>query len=203
MTGTPKKRALIGEMARRIIAELPDKPDATPLDYVCWRIANGETLRAVARSFGVSPQMVIELVDNAVGADARRDGFARAREIGAHQLAEEAIEISDAASPSDANVATLQVRTRQWVAERWNRREFGTQPGTQVNVSIGALMLEALKAPSAIASAIAEPAEVLSIEDASTSALEHRTTNATPEPAKLGDGSAKSLPDNDLAGTGG
>lgn len=191
MAGHPKTHAFRGELVRRTIAELPDKPEATTLDYVCWRLANGETLRAIAASFRVSPRLVIDVLDADHGADARRDRFAQARELGAHQLVDEAIAISDAASPGDANVARLRVATRQWVAERWNRREFGTDKGATVNVTVGALMLDALRAPSAIASAIVDQADVLSIEPATTSAIEDRSTNTTGEPARLEAGASE------------
>lgn len=181
MASKPKTRALVAELERLTREEWPDAPERTPLDYVCRRLAEGETLRAVARSLDCSTQLIIDIMDDVAGAETRRAAFSRAREVGAHQLAEESIELADNATPEDAHVAGLQVKTRQWVAERWNRRDFGNdRSAVQLNVSIGSLMLEALRQPAiveptAIGSAIAEPADVLSIEPASTCENEQGT----------------------------
>jgi hypothetical protein len=117
--------------------------------------------------------MLSDYLRNTYGVADRDAKLRAARENAAHLLAEHALEIADAAKPEDAQVARLQVSTRQWVAERWNRKEFGQDRSSSavVNVSIGSLMLDALRQPvaieaPAIVGAIAEPAEVLSTEPA-------------------------------------
>lgn len=208
MAGNPKKNAMRAELERRTRTEFPDEPEATTLDYVCRWLADGKTFRSLCRDLGVSAPMVYDSLNHAFGSDTVRAEFAKAREVGAHQLVDEAIEIADDAPPEEAALANLRVRARQWTAERWNRRELGVDKGGSVSVSLslGQLMINALVAPpppapgleeskqdilaptrdtptaqlgegspageSAIASAIAEEAEVLSIEEPTSSGSE-------------------------------
>jgi hypothetical protein len=37
------------------------------------------------------------------------------------------------------------IRTRQWLAERWDRKTYGTEKASQVNISIQGLRMEALR----------------------------------------------------------
>jgi hypothetical protein len=37
------------------------------------------------------------------------------------------------------------IRTRQWLAERWDRKTYGVEKGNQINVSIQGLRMEALR----------------------------------------------------------
>lgn len=209
MAGNPKKAAVRAELERRTQAEFPDEPEATLLDYVCHWLADGQTFRALCRDIKSSAPVVYTLLNHDFGADNVKAAFAKARELGSHQLVDESIEIADNAVPMEAAKANLQVRARQWAAERWNRKDLGVDRGgaASVNISIGQLMMGALLAPpppreveesksdvlpraqdtagrdrqleaggsasvSAIASAIAEEAEVLSIEPATSSPLE-------------------------------
>jgi AraC-like DNA-binding protein len=188
MAGSPKKKALRIELERRTREEWPDELERTHLDYVADWQANGKTLRSLCDQLAVSPNMLHTHLRDTYGVGTVRDVLARAREAGAHLFAEESIDIADAATEDDVQVARLQVSTRQWVAERWNPKELGGQKGANLIVNVGSLMLEALRqpAPSAIPSAIVEDAEVLSIEEVSTCEAEQRTTNPTTAAAGLG-----------------
>ena len=70
--------------------------------------------------------------------------FARARALAAHDLVDEALEIADNADPEEIQKAKLRVQTRQWTAERWNRKDYG-QAKAEVAISISGLHIEALK----------------------------------------------------------
>lgn len=70
--------------------------------------------------------------------------FTRARARAAHALVDEALAIADAADPEYVQKAKLQVQTRQWTAERWNRKDYG-QAKAEVAISISGLHIEALK----------------------------------------------------------
>lgn len=193
MAGNPKKAAMKAELERRTRAEFPDEPERTWLDYVAACLADGQTFRALCRDMGVSTPMVYDALNHAFGQENVRAAFAKARELGAHQLAEEAIEISDEVmqTPAESQRASLRIRARQWTAERWNRADMGQQKAAGATINIGTLMLQALQAPietagsvlppargssaaltiqpDAIAAAIPAPVEILSIEPASTS----------------------------------
>ena len=62
----------------------------------------------------------------------------------AHSLAEEAYEIAQNASPETVHVSKLQIQTNQWMAERFNREDYGKSEQAQVTVSIGEDFWEAL-----------------------------------------------------------
>ena len=179
MAGQPKKQAMIAELTRRATVE-----GMSVLEYAEQWVASGGTILGLAAAISAS----LNLKDEAAiqremlrrylagledAAPSTSGALARARPLGAHALAENAIERADKATKEDAAAVALQVRARQYLAERWNPTEFGQSKGTTVNLSIGSLMLEALQAPvparPVIASVIAEDAEVLSIEPATSS----------------------------------
>lgn len=177
MAGSPVKRRLAAELELRARAEFPEDPSANALDYVARWQAGGNTLRKLCKELSVSAPMLSDYLRITYGAPETRAALSRAREYGAHQLVEQALEIADEATILDVQVARLRVQTNQWVAERWNAAEMGTKPaGASLTVNIGSLMLDALRqpipAPSAIASAIAIPADVLSIEESSACEVE-------------------------------
>lgn len=71
------------------------------------------------------------------------------RKVLSHLLAEEALSISDRTLEEDGGVqaARLAVEQRRWLAERYNRQEYGKDTQAQLNVvNIGSDFLDALKA---------------------------------------------------------
>lgn len=63
-----------------------------------------------------------------------RDMFTRARELKAHLFSEEMLEIAEKAAPESVRVAELQIKTRQWLAGKLSRADYGDQaPQLQVN----------------------------------------------------------------------
>src|SRR5260370_21894280 len=95
-----RPRAITPEMAARI----------------CDRISEGRTLRDVAGDGDLPHRDTIyaEMRRNADFADA----ISRARAEGAHSLAEQVIEIADAATPSTAQVARNRCAQRRWLARQ-------------------------------------------------------------------------------------
>ena len=68
------------------------------------------------------------------------------QEIQGSTWAEEALEIVDGADPENVQVARLQADTRRWLAERFNRKQFGKPEITAtVGITIGDEFLESLK----------------------------------------------------------
>src|SRR5713101_7503532 len=97
-----RPRAITPEMAARI----------------CDRISEGRTLRDVAGDGDLPHRDTIyaEMRRNADFAGA----ISRARAEGAHSLAEQVIEIADAATPSTAQVARNRCDQRRWLAGKFN-----------------------------------------------------------------------------------
>ena len=105
------------------------------------RIAGGEPLKAVAESIGVSRQVLSGVLNS----EPNRDGLRAAREQAAQVFAEEALAISDAATPQDVQVAKLRVDTRRWIASKWDRGLYGDDRNPLVNITLAQLHLDSLR----------------------------------------------------------
>ena len=122
----------------------------------------------------------------AAGPRGRKSRIDQARRWGAMSLAEQSLGFLDKATPKTARLAEARAKGRQWLAERFDPERFGAKqaPTTQVNLNLSGQHLAAfaqltqlrLTQPEAqsdaIAPAIEQPAEVLSIEPASSSTTE-------------------------------
>tara|TARA_R110002020_G_scaffold30453_5_gene95974 strand:- start:1591 stop:1998 length:408 start_codon:yes stop_codon:yes gene_type:complete len=68
------------------------------------------------------------------------------QEIRANQWAEEALEIVDSADPDNVQVARLRADTRKWLAEKFNRNQFGKpEVVAAIGIQIGDEFLSSLK----------------------------------------------------------
>jgi terminase small subunit-like protein len=174
------RKRMAAELDARTRARWPDEPDKTHLDYCADWQANGQLLRTLATQLDCSPSMLSEYLRINFGAPRVRDVMSRAREEAAHQLAEQSIEVVDGASANEAGLASAQARSRQWLAQSWNREDYGTK-GASVTINVGSLMLDALRQPlpnqaTAILPAIAEDAHDVTIETATSSEPEQQLT---------------------------
>lgn len=165
---------MIAELDRLTRAEFGSEP-ATHLDYAEFRVASGSTILQLAGELSavVGAPIHREALSKYLASLERESDtegtLARARARGAHAIAEHTLALADSATDETVQATTLQIRTRQWLAERWNAAELGQLKGPSVTVNINSLMLEALRQPvptRAIASAIAEDAVILSDDTA-------------------------------------
>jgi len=69
----------------------------------------------------------------------------RARVEAASHLACETLAIADSMDVDNAQRDVQRIRTRQWLAERWDRKTYGTDKTQSVNISIQGLRMEALR----------------------------------------------------------
>lgn len=107
------------------------------------RLSQGETILGVARSLGVSHTGFYDWVER--GGEARTAALARARTRGGQSLAEQTIEIADAATPQDAQVAKLRVDTRRWMAAKMSPDVYGDKQQPLINIDLGSMALDALR----------------------------------------------------------
>lgn len=130
----------------------------------------GQRVRQLARAEGYSHQLLYKYAHST---DERWAEFCKARKQGAHGLVEEAAEILENANPlfpGDVSKAREQAGHIRWMAERYNKDEFGGTPQVAVQLNIGALHLDALRArnvghiPSTPALPAIEQAEVVEAE---------------------------------------
>ena len=100
---------------------------------------------ADAPALPVSGDMVMRYLNATFGADLVRERITRARESGAHRLADQTISIADAArTKEEIAAARLRVSARQWTASHWNTTEYGQTAQTNVSISLTQLHLQAL-----------------------------------------------------------
>jgi hypothetical protein len=111
-------------------------------------IANGGTTSALCKSLGVAVTTFDRWLDR--GGETRRSAYAQARARGGQSLAEQTIEIADAATPQDAQVAKLRVDTRRWLASKQAPDEYGDKQAPLVNIDLGSLALDALRKRSIV-----------------------------------------------------
>lgn len=128
----------------------------TALDFACAWIENAGTMASLAHE--MSRVCGFDLVGGQVATYLRHQfpsesesRLALARAHSAHALSDEAREIVDAPASEQVDVsrAASRARVRHWTAERYNRRDLGSQVAPSVTISIGSLHLDALRAPRA------------------------------------------------------
>jgi hypothetical protein len=96
----------------------------------------------------LSPDHISRWLRNQYGGEAVKARLTLARRhFGSHALVEQALATADAVTNKDAAVlAKLQNDLRLWIAERWNRDDYGTaRGGVNLQLNIGQLHLDAMR----------------------------------------------------------
>lgn len=165
MAGRARSKALRECLDSRA-ADYFDADDTphTSLDYVCDWVESGKTLKELAADLttelehDVPYARLIATLREQYGETTVEERLEASRVRASHPMAEEALSLVDA--PADSNVdvsrAASRARTRQWLAEKWNRKAYGQDKGVSVSVSIGSLHLDALRSMPARPAAMAE-----------------------------------------------
>lgn len=140
MAGRPKLRALE--------AKIRDTEGGE--DSLFERVADGEAMRSIAKSFGCSRPMLYQWAQKT---KTRKDKFDEARKISAHSYVEDGQKILD--SPltigdhsGEASLRGKRAEWRRWLAGVRNAEYRPEKAGVNVNVnslSLGAAHLDALK----------------------------------------------------------
>lgn len=134
---------------------------AIPEDMIWSLLEQGRTITQVCYEIGVGKKALQDWLNEVDPDDSK---ITRARAKAATNYAMQALEIADSSEPEQAAKARLQIQTRQWIAERWDRKTYGTQSGPQITLNVTDLRLNALR-----------HAEV--VEDLSTDAVPKLSTN--------------------------
>jgi transposase-like protein len=138
-----------------------DALQAMPEDMIWSMLEQGKTITQVCYEIGVGKKALQDWFNEVDPDDSK---ITRARAKAATNYALEALEIADAIDESNPARPLHRIRTRQWIAERWDRKTYGTQTGPQITLNIQDLRLNALR-----------HAEV--IEDLSTDDVPKLSTN--------------------------
>lgn len=158
MAGHSRREAIYAELERRMRETFGSDDDAevqpSTLDYVCNWLENAKTLKSLAGELEaklhveVSPAMLQRTLNARHGEENVSRAFDSARSQASHQYAEDALAIVDERADTNVEVsrAASRARSRQWLAEKYNARQFGSSKDVTVAISIGSLHLEALQA---------------------------------------------------------
>ena len=159
MAGYARRNAIELELSKRTRDTFGEDDNSaelqpTSLDYVCQWLEHGPTLKALAGEItsklhlDVSPALLQRALAARFGEDETERAIDRARSRASHLYAEDALSIVD--EPADTNVevsrAASRARARQWLAEKYNPRAYGSSKDVSVSISIGSLHLAALQA---------------------------------------------------------
>jgi len=115
-------------------------------DAVIEFIASGGTISALCKVLGVGNTTFDRWVEK--GGEARQAAYARARTRAAQSLAEQTIDIADAATIQEVQLAKLRCDRRAWLASKLSD-EFSDKQQPLVNIDLGSLALDALRKRSA------------------------------------------------------
>ena len=135
MPGQPKWHAFLARMERGGGDEV-----------VLEKVANGQTLLSLARELGVSRWTLRRYLKQT---SERWERYQQALRLSAAMLAEEALEMAEAADPSSyvgVQRAKLEAETCRWLASVRDPVNYGKAPARSIgNADIGSLHLEALR----------------------------------------------------------
>jgi transposase-like protein len=111
-------------------------------DAVMEFIASGGTITALCKLLGVAITTFDRWLDK--GGEARGSAYARARVRAGQSLAEQTIDIADAATIQEVQLAKLRCDRRAWLASKLSE-EFSDKQQPLVNIDLGSMALDALR----------------------------------------------------------
>lgn len=129
MAGTPKRR---GD-----VAFLNDMPE----DLIFSMVESGKSIGDICIELGISKRALEDWIDE----NDYSAMITRARVRAADLMACDTIKIADGMDIDHAQRDVQRIRTRQWLAERWDQKTYGLQKAASVNINIQDLRMAALR----------------------------------------------------------
>jgi predicted transcriptional regulator len=157
-------RPALHKLAERI-ADAAAAVGASPDEYVCSLVADGESVKQVAGRFGVSRSMVYDWLRMDPTGE-REQRFQDARRASAEVHADRAGEVLEELDPLIVTAPMVQLANSRsnyyrWMAEVRDREAYGSKPSVAVNVSLGSLHLDALRQAGRVEVLQAQEVEML------------------------------------------
>jgi hypothetical protein len=128
MPGRPKFRQ---DMA--LLEQLPD-------EMIVSMLEDGKSQTQICFELGIGRRALEQWID-----DNDPNIIARARAKAADKLAVETLSIADGMDIDHAQRDVQRIRTRQWLAERWDQKTYGLQKQAQVTINMQDLRIDALR----------------------------------------------------------
>jgi hypothetical protein len=121
---------------REDMALLEDLPD----DMIVSMFEAGKSQTQICYEMGIGRRALEQWIE-----DTDPTIIARARAKAADKLAVETLDIADSMADSNPQRDVQRIRTRQWLAERWDQKTYGLQKAASVNINIQDLRMAALR----------------------------------------------------------
>jgi len=121
---------------REDMALLEDLPD----DMIVSMFEAGKSQTQISYELGIGRRALEQWIE-----DTDPTIIARARAKAADKLAVETLDIADSMADSNPQRDVQRIRTRQWLAERWDQKTYGLQKAASVNINIQDLRMAALR----------------------------------------------------------
>lgn len=121
---------------RQDMALLEDLPE----DMIISMLEVGKSQTQICYELGIGRRALEQWIE-----DTDPTIIARARAKAADMLAVETLAIADSMAESNPQRDVQRIRTRQWLAERWDQKTYGLQKAAQVNINIQDLRMAALR----------------------------------------------------------
>ena len=128
MAGRPKFRRDM-----ELLEELPE-------DMIVSMFEAGKSQTMISYELGIGRKALEQWIE-----DADPTIIARARAKAADKLAVETMTIADSMADSNPQRDVQRIRTRQWLAERWDQKTYGLQKAQQININVQDLRMAALR----------------------------------------------------------
>ena len=129
MAGTPKRR--------KDVAFLNDMPE----EMIFAMVESGKSIGDICIELGIGKRALDDWIEeNDHGAM-----ITRARVRAADLMACDTIKIADGMDIDHAQRDVQRIRTRQWLAERWDQKTYGLQKAQQININVQDLRMAALR----------------------------------------------------------
>lgn len=116
-----------------LLEELPD-------DMIVSMFEAGKSQTMICYELGIGRKALEQWID-----DTDPNIIARARAKAADKLAVETLTIADSMADSNPQRDVQRIRTRQWLAERWDQKTYGLQKAQQININVQDLRMAALR----------------------------------------------------------
>ena len=116
-----------------MLEELPD-------DMIVSMFEVGKSQTMICYELGIGRRALEQWIE-----DTDPTIIARARAKAADKLAVETMDIADSMADSNPQRDVQRIRTRQWLAERWDQKTYGLQKQAQVTINMQDLRIDALR----------------------------------------------------------
>jgi hypothetical protein len=111
-----------------------------PADMIVSMFEAGKSQTQICYEMGIGRRALEQWIE-----DTDPTIIARARAKAADKLAVETLDIADSMADSNPQRDVQRIRTRQWLAERWDQKTYGLQKAASVNINIQDLRMAELR----------------------------------------------------------